>query len=68
MKESKNVILRNVTKEFKGHNNEGIVRAVDNISLTIKRLRKPEIASYLFAEFSRALAKLRILGKKVRQW
>ncbi|HEY8363536.1 MAG TPA: ABC transporter ATP-binding protein [Tissierellaceae bacterium] len=35
MKESKNVILRNVTKEFKGHNNEGIVRAVDNISLTI---------------------------------
>ena len=35
MKESKNVILRNVIKEFKGHNNEGIFRAVDNISVTI---------------------------------
>ena len=35
MKESKNVILRNVTKEFKSHNNEGVFRAVDNISVTI---------------------------------
>lgn len=33
--EKKQIIFENVTKEFKGHNNEGIVKAVDNISLTI---------------------------------
>lgn len=33
--ETKHIIFENVTKEFKGHNNEGVVRAVDNISLTI---------------------------------
>lgn len=35
MNVSKNVILKNITKEFKGHNNEGVVKAVDNISVTI---------------------------------
>lgn len=35
MKQSKNVILKNITKEFKGHNNDGVFKAVDNISVTI---------------------------------
>lgn len=35
MKESKNVILKNITKEFKGHNTDGVFRAVDDISVTI---------------------------------
>ncbi|WP_077369255.1 ABC transporter ATP-binding protein [Anaerosalibacter sp. Marseille-P3206] len=35
MKESKNVILKNVTKEFKSHSNNGVFKAVDNISVTI---------------------------------
>lgn len=35
MKESKNVILKNITKEFKSHSNDGVFKAVDNISVTI---------------------------------
>lgn len=35
MKESKSVILKNISKIFKGHDNEGLFKAVDDISVTI---------------------------------